>query len=73
MSRAGVAAVVTAHTTPAKLTRSVLRHVRVASKQEFRYRLMVAVEHFNQRPVVHAWTYKRDRAAWYDSNSETMN
>jgi transposase len=46
-----------------KLTRSVLRHIRVASKQELRDRLMAAVEHFNQHPVVHTWTYKIDRAA----------
>jgi transposase len=36
-----------------KLTRSVLRHIRVASKQELKDRLMAAVEHFNQHPVVH--------------------
>jgi hypothetical protein len=24
---------------------------------------MAAVEHFNQHPVVHTWTYKIDRAA----------
>jgi hypothetical protein len=37
-----------------KLTRSVLRHIRVASKQELKDRLMAAVEHFNQHPVAHA-------------------
>ena len=46
-----------------KLTRSVLRHIRVASKQELETRLMAAMNHFNQRPVVHAWTYKLDKAA----------
>jgi transposase len=46
-----------------KLTRSVLRHIRVASKQELKDRLMAAVDHFNQPPVVHTWTYKLDRAA----------
>jgi transposase len=51
-----------------KLTRSVLRHIRVASKQELNDRLMATVEFFSQHPVVHAWTYKLDRAAWYDSN-----
>jgi hypothetical protein len=60
---AGVAAVATARTTPAKLNRSVLRHIRVASKQELKDRLMAAVGHFNQHPVVHTWTYKLDRAA----------
>ena len=46
-----------------KLTRSVLRHIRVASKQELKNRLMAAMDHFNQRPVVHTWTYKLDKAA----------
>lgn len=46
-----------------KLARSVLRHIRVASKQELKDRLMTAIDHFNQHPVVHTWTYKLDRAA----------
>jgi transposase len=46
-----------------KLTRSVLRHIRVASKQELKERIMAAIEHFNQNPVVHTWSYKLDKAA----------
>jgi len=46
-----------------KLARSVLRHIRVASKQELKDRLMAAMEHFNQHPVIHTWTYKLDKAA----------
>jgi transposase len=46
-----------------KLARSVLRHIRVASKQELKDRLMAAMDHFNQNPVVHTWTYKIDNAA----------
>src|SRR6266436_6043697 len=46
-----------------KLTRSVLRHIRVSSKQELRDRLMAAVDYFNRDPVVHTWTYKLDKAA----------
>jgi transposase len=46
-----------------KLARSVLRHIRVSSKQELKERLMAAVDFFNQDPVVHTWTYKLDRAA----------
>jgi len=46
-----------------KLARSVLRHIRVVSKQELKERLMAAVEFFNDDPVVHTWTYKLDRAA----------
>ena len=46
-----------------KLARSVLRHIRVASKQELKDRIMAAMDYFNQDPVVHTWTYKLDRAA----------
>ena len=46
-----------------KLARSVLRHIRVASKQELKDRLMAAIDHINHHPVVHTWTYKLDRAA----------
>ena len=46
-----------------KLARSVLRHIRVASKQELKDRLMAAMDHFNQHPVVHTWTYNLDKAA----------
>ena len=46
-----------------KLTRSVLRHIRVASKQELKERLMAAIELFNNDPVVHTWSYMLDRAA----------
>jgi hypothetical protein len=46
-----------------KLARSILRHIRVASKQELTDRLMAAVDYFNRDPVVHTWTYKLDKAA----------
>ncbi len=46
-----------------KLARSVLRHIRVASKQELKDRLMAAIERFNSHPVVHTWAYKLHRAA----------
>jgi hypothetical protein len=47
----------------AKLTRSVLRRIRVASKQELKDRLIAAVDYFNRDPVVHTWTFKLDKAA----------
>jgi transposase len=47
----------------AKLARSVLRHIRVTSKQELKGRIMAAVDDINQYPVVHSWTYKLDQAA----------
>ncbi len=46
-----------------KLARSVLRHIRVVSKQELKERLMAAIDYFNDDPVVHTWTYKLDKAA----------
>ena len=46
-----------------KLARSVLRHIRVASKQELKQRLMAAIDDINQNPVVHTWSYKLDQAA----------
>ena len=46
-----------------KLARSVLRHIRVASKQELKDRIMAAMDEFNRNPVVHTWSYKLDRAA----------
>jgi transposase len=45
-----------------KLARSVLRHIRVASKPELKDRVMAAIAFFNQEPVVHTWTYKLDSA-----------
>jgi transposase len=46
-----------------KLARSVLRQIRVASKQELKDRIMAAMDHFNQRPVVHTWSYKLAKPA----------
>ena len=45
-----------------KLARSVLRHIRVASKQELKDRIMAAMDHFNRDPVVHTWSYKLDKS-----------
>jgi transposase len=46
-----------------KLARSVLRHIRVASKQELKDRIMATMDEFNRNPVVHTWSYKLDQAA----------
>lgn len=43
-----------------KMTRSMLRHIRVASKQELKDRIMAYLDDLNQKPVVHKWTYKID-------------
>src|SRR3974390_1289923 len=45
-----------------KLARSVLRHIRVTSKQELKERLIGAIDDVNQHPAVHSWTYKLDAA-----------
>jgi transposase len=46
-----------------KLARSVLRHIRVASKHELKDRIMAAMGEFNRHPVVHTWSYKLKQAA----------
>src|SRR5208283_4549588 len=46
-----------------KLARSVLRQIRVASKQELKERILAAVDDLNRVPVVHTWTYKINEAA----------
>ena len=46
-----------------KLARSVLRHIRVASKQELKDRIVAAIDGINRDPVVHTWTYKLNEAA----------
>jgi hypothetical protein len=42
-----------------KFARSVLRHMRVESKEELKDRFMAAVDYFNQEPVVHACPWDR--------------
>lgn len=39
-----------------KMARSFLRHIRVASWDELKERILKGVEEFNQNPVVHRWT-----------------
>jgi hypothetical protein len=46
-----------------KLARSVVRHICVASKQELKDRIAVAMDDINQRPVVHTLSYKLAKAA----------
>jgi len=46
-----------------KLARSVLRHIRVASPQELRRRILDAVDRINRRPVVHTWKWRIAEAA----------
>ena len=46
-----------------KLSRSVLRHIRVDSKQELAQRIYQGIAEFNQEPVVFRWHYKMDEVA----------
>ncbi len=41
-----------------KFARSVLRHIRVASKHELKERIMAAINDVNRYPVIHTWSYK---------------
>ena len=43
-----------------KITRSFLRHIRVASKEELVARIHQGIEAMNQEPVVFRWRYKMD-------------
>jgi transposase len=46
-----------------KLARSMLRHIRVASKHELKERLMAFIEDLNREPTLHTWRYKIEDAA----------
>ncbi len=46
-----------------KLARSVLRQIRVVSKQELKERLMAFIEDVNREPIPHTWSYKINKAA----------
>jgi transposase len=46
-----------------KFARSVLRHIRVASRHELKERIMAGIEDVNRHPVIHTWSYKLADAA----------
>jgi hypothetical protein len=46
-----------------KFARSVLRHIRVASKHELKERIMDGIEDVNRHPAIHTWSYKLAEAA----------
>jgi hypothetical protein len=39
------------------MARSVLRRIRVASKAEFKQRIMAYLDDLNREQVVHTWSY----------------
>jgi transposase len=43
-----------------KMARSVLRRIRVASKEELKARILAYLDDLNREPVIHTWTYKID-------------
>jgi transposase len=45
-----------------KLARSALRHIRVASQQGLKDRIMAAINDVNRDPVIHRWTYGIEEA-----------
>ena len=47
----------------AKAARSVLRHIRVASKHELKQRIIEFIDDLNRDPVIHRWRYQIDAAA----------
>jgi transposase len=46
-----------------KMARSMLRHIRVASKAELKARILAYLDDINRDPVIHHWTYKMAEAA----------
>lgn len=46
-----------------KMARSVLRRIRVASKDELKARILAYLDDLNREPVIHTWTYKLDAVA----------
>src|SRR5215471_9078451 len=46
-----------------KFARSVLRHIRVASKYELKERIMAGIDDINRHPVIHTWSYSLTEAA----------
>jgi hypothetical protein len=42
--------------------RSVLRHIRVASKHELKQRILEFINDLNRDPVIHRWHYQIDAA-----------
>jgi transposase len=46
-----------------KMARSMLRGIRVASKDELKARILAYLDDLNRAPIIHSWTYKIDAVA----------
>ena len=45
------------------MARPMLRHIRAASKDELKRRILAYLDDLNRDPVVHSWTYQIAEAA----------
>ena len=45
-----------------KMARSMLRHIRVSSKDELKHRILAYLDVLNRDPVIHTWTYRISEA-----------
>jgi hypothetical protein len=45
------------------MARSMLRHIRVASMDELKRRILTYLEDLNREPVIHTWTYRMTEPA----------
>jgi hypothetical protein len=48
------------------MVRSVLRRIRVASKDGLKVRILAYLDALNREPVIHTWTYKIDTVVRYE-------
>jgi transposase len=46
-----------------KMARSMLRHIRVASRDELKRRILAYLDDLNRDPIIHTWTYRISEAA----------
>jgi len=46
-----------------KMARSMLRHIRAASKAELKDRILAYLDDINREPIIHNWIYKIAEAA----------
>ena len=46
-----------------KMARLMLRHIRVASTEELKARILAYLDDLNREPVMHTWKYKIGEAA----------
>ena len=55
-----------------KMARSMLRRIRVASKDELKRRILAYLNDLNRDPVVHSWTYRSARRHDRSRSMETL-